>query len=528
MNVLNSKVTVAEMEMYDFRRNLLKLYQNLSDEDIKDLVYISTECPEDVKSGREYCQLLEKKGLIGPTNYDYVLDRLIDIGREDLAFQLMEHVCQSPHTPSSLSTHLLARLLGSGREDLAIELMKCKCRVPHLPSGLSSAHQTLMMVFNVKQGICTAHRRAIAKLHDPDYAMSEVGGLLEEYLCQSVLQSTKVDMAATVYQWSNFSVFEDRGTLGELLENTLESIFSFADAFRTHTVIILNSETAQLQSIQASATACNLAFDRFSEALADSGWNHDGRQDPIIRRTKRDFYVHVDTQAGSACRAIADLCEGLSGGKKIEETEGLVKEELFTIATAMYACWYSTPIYHWMRTLVQLAISSKLDLTRYHEHIIKVVTRHREPIIQYYSKFTQLLGRDILKMVDPILNMPQSKTLPSEKPTDTTPATDTCTHMEVFMAVYWYMFLLQLVALAAGSSSSQWEMAEQFAKVHQEFHQNSYAETPKSSMEVAGKIIVAANTQVESFRLHAIQLCPESSAEKVILRKLLPDTTTIS
>ena len=46
------------------------------------------------------------------------------------------------------------------------------------------------------------------------------------------------------------------------MENTLESIFSFADAFRTYTATILNSETAQLQSIEPSATACNLVFDR--------------------------------------------------------------------------------------------------------------------------------------------------------------------------------------------------------------------------------------------------------------------------
>ena len=84
------------MEMYHFRCNLLKLYQNLSYEDIKNLVYISPECPEDVKGGREYCQLLEKKGLISPTNYDYVLDRLTDIGREYLAFQLMERLHTRP------------------------------------------------------------------------------------------------------------------------------------------------------------------------------------------------------------------------------------------------------------------------------------------------------------------------------------------------------------------------------------------------------------------------------------------------
>ena len=263
-----------------------------------------------------------------------------------------------------------------------------------------------------------------------------------------------------------------------------------------------------------------MVFDRFSEALADSGWNQDGRQDPIIRRTKRDF--PVDTQAQSACKAIADLCEGLPCGKKIEEAEDLVKEEIFKFVTSIYACWYSTPMYQWMRTLIQLAASSKLDLTKYRKHFIRVVTRHREPIIQYYSKFTRLLGRDILRTVDPILNMPQPETSPSEETTDSTPTTDTYDHLE-YMAVYWYMYLLQLVALTCDSSSSQWEMAEKLAKIHLECHLNSTAEIFKASMEVAGKLITATNARVESFRLRAIQLCPESSAEKLLLSKLLPD-----
>jgi hypothetical protein len=224
------------MAMYHFRRNLLKLDQNLSDENIKNLVRLSPECPEDVKRGREYFQLLKKKGLIGPTNYDYVLDRFIDIGREDLAFQLMKRVCKSLHTPNCLTTHLLVRLLGRGREDPAIELMKClldrgieeqvielmkcKCRIPHLTSGLSSAHQTLLMVFTAKQGICTAHRKALSMLCDPVHAMNEVGRLLQGYCHRTILKSIQLDMAATVYQWPSFSVFEDRGTQGELLENT--------------------------------------------------------------------------------------------------------------------------------------------------------------------------------------------------------------------------------------------------------------------------------------------------------------------
>ena len=85
------------------------------------------------------------------------------------------------------------------------------------------------------------------------------------------------------------------------------------------------------------------------------------------------------------------------------------------------------------------------------------------------------------------------------------------------------MYLLQLVALAGGSSSSKLETAKQFAKIHQEYHQISYDKLMKSAMEIAAKLIAATNARVESLRLQAIQLCPQSSAEKVLLSKLLPD-----
>ena len=495
----------------DFRFNLFSIHQFLSDKDIKDLVYLSPECecPKDIQGGREYFEQLEGKGLISPSNYDYLLDRLTHIRKEDLATQLMLHSSQSQHTPSSLSDHLSACLLNS-----------LQCRVQRLPSGFSEPSLTLTMVYTAKQGICKAHTEAIEKLCDSS-TLNKVRGLLEAYLCQSVLQSTKIDMEATVYQWSSFSVFVDRGMLGELLENTLESTYSFFDAFCTNIGTVLDMETIQVQSIEPSAKACILAFDRFSEALADIEWNQSTRQDAINRKTSRVF--QVDIQGQSACEAIADICDGLPCVKSVEGAERSTKEELFTINTSMYACWCSTPMYHWMRTLIQIAASSKLDMTMYHDNIMKIVSEHREPIIKCYSIFTQLLGKDVMKMVDPVLNMPQ-QTVPSERPT-TTPTTDNYTMVE-YMTVYMYMYLLQLVALTGSSSSSQWEMAERFASIHQVFHENYYAQALKSSMEVARKIITATHAQVKNFKQHVIQLCPNSLAERFLISKLLSDVDT--
>ena len=133
------------------------------------------------------------------------------------------------------------------------------------------------------------------------------------------------------------------------MENTLERIFSFADAFRTYTATILNSETAQLQSIEPSATACNLVFDRLVK--------------------------------------LSQAVDGIPMEDKIEDLH-VVRKELCTCNKHSYnniilvvgkLIVYQS-MFHWMHTVNQLAASSKLDLKNYYEHIIKVVMRQRDPM----------------------------------------------------------------------------------------------------------------------------------------------------
>ena len=254
-----------------------------------------------MQSGREYFPQLEKKGLLSPISYDYVLDRLTIVGREDVATALMERICQSPHTPRTLSTHLLARLLASGKEDMALQLMHRKCRVQRLPNELSLPHQTLLLIFNAKEAICTRHRTAVAKLRDPTFLHTEIGWLVKAYYRYTLLQSTKMDMGATMYHWPSLSVFEVSGALGELLRKTLESIFSFTDAFSMHLRTIINTENIQLENIKPSAITCNMAFDNFIEALTDTEWNRDGRADALNHKKRRDCPIGIHARVLALC-----------------------------------------------------------------------------------------------------------------------------------------------------------------------------------------------------------------------------------
>ena len=186
-------VRTSNPELYYFRCSLLKVSQKLRTENLRELVYICTEIKstEHITKGHDLFLDLEKKGLIMPGNYDYLLDCLLQIGREDIATYLLECICQSPHTQWDVSNKMLDRLLKTGREEVALYFMKWMWKSLHAPStfaahmehlinsgrgdlvmelmgcmsclhqprGLQADQQTLQVVYYAKQRMCTSHIR---------------------------------------------------------------------------------------------------------------------------------------------------------------------------------------------------------------------------------------------------------------------------------------------------------------------------------------------------------------------------------
>ena len=190
-------------KLYDFRKNLLKVSQSLSDEEVKDLAYICPEIKstEGISKGCDLFLELEKKGLISPGNYDYLLDRLLQIAREDLATLLFERILHSSHTALAKLNTMLDRLLKTGRDDLALHLMQWMCRSPHtpryfieclkehlieggredlamqltvsmncldLPRRLQSSQQVMQAVYHAKLSMSASYKRALSMLSIPN------------------------------------------------------------------------------------------------------------------------------------------------------------------------------------------------------------------------------------------------------------------------------------------------------------------------------------------------------------------------
>ena len=188
----------------------------------------------------------------------------------------------------------------------------------------------------------------------------------------------------------------------------------------------------------------------------------------------------------------------------------------------MYATWCAVPIVHWMRTIIQLAASSKLDLTQYRDAIVKVATEHREPIVRYHNELSQIIGQDAMKNVDSVLKIrTHEMTMSTSDITSTTSSVQSSFDIESAMVVYYYAYLLQLLVLACDGSASPWEMTSKMSEHHCSLFKKNYEDALECSMEIARKLFISVHTEVENFKAKLIQQCPKSSAERMLLSGVL-------
>ena len=494
-------------ELYHFRCNLLKVSQKLRSDEVRELVYICTEikCTENIAKGHDLFLELEKKGLIMPGNYDYLLDRLLQIGREDLVTYLMERMCQSPHTqtkmlnrllksgrdevalyfmkwmckslhtPSTFPAHLMEHLINSGRGDLVMELMGHMSNL-HLPQGLQTDQQTIQVVYHAKQSMCASHKAALSMLSFTA-SSAQMNDTLAKFH-QEVRKCVGMHPEAIFIQWPNFPNFK------EILSNTLECIYPFANAFRDIVTTVNEVENVDVDRIRMPAATCNVTFDDFNKVHASTQWSPSEREAALHVRNMRNIpgSIHIQT----AVKSISSVCEGLLCRRMTEEAKAKINDRLFILETAMYVLGCAVPMHHWMRAIIQLAASSKLDLTKYRDTIVKVATEHREPIVQYHNELTQIIGQDPMQTIDSVLKINKLVTSTSGI-TPKTASIQSKFDLEGYMVANWYIYLLQLLVLACDSSANPWEIASKTGEHHCSFHKKNHNKIRECGLENARK-----------------------------------------
>ena len=516
----------------------------LTTEHVKELAYICTEInTADITKGHDLFLELETKGFIMPGNYDYLLDRLLQIEREDLVTYLMERTCPFPHTQWNVPQELLDRLLKARRDGVTVHFMKWICRSPntltylpayllkhlinsgredlvlqivnclYLPQEFQTNQLIIQTIYNARKHMCASHKKALLML-----SRVQMSGTLKRHY-QDVRQSASIH--ANI-QWPSFSVWEGHGAIN--LSNTLDCVFSFADAYCTMLTTINRVENIDVDEMVTCATICQSTIDIFNAAHAVTKWNPSEREELVrFKETgKLPGAIHIQT----AIDCICSVCEGFLPLEILKETKAKVSDRLFILETALYAPRWTVPMYQWMQTIIYLAASSKLDLTKHRDIIVKLATEHKEPIVQYHNELSQIIGQDVMRNIDSVLQIDKH-----EMTSDITSiATSVRSKFELarYMVVHWYAYLLRLLVLACDCSASPWEMASRIGERHSSFHDQIDKERFECAMGIASKIFIANHTEVENFKVELIQRCRETSTKRFLSELLPPSSAELS
>ena len=452
---------------------LLKVSEQLFYGDVQKLLFLCPSIREasrpEIKEGYKLFYELEKQELLGPKKYGYLLERLKCIGRNDLAEFMVTETGIIPEIPDSF-------------------------RVPN---------QSLECVFHSKQLQYKSFRNELSRLTSNCHTWEVMVKAAWEDMKPVYAMSTPA-----VYQWQ--SLLDHESEIDQMITLSLQSICAFTEGFHTRLRIVADSDSFDVDMIRPWVDKCLDSSAQFNKALMPTQWNtvfrkriqqlHDERKDP------------VGVPAQNACKSITDICKGLMDGDCLDSITASVGRKLFTIESISYSAWAYMLMLQWLAMLVHMARHSKLDLAKYSGSIMSVVLVHKDHIFQSYEMLVDILGKEVMKIVDPLLQDTLASVFPGSPHNP-----NSYNHPNTILAAF-YTFIISLFAQSHGYSIDSAEVGRRLIEVL--YEQDSYSCQIHSCVRAARKMAHATSTEVENLK-KAVERSCSSFAQRVIVEKLL-------
>ena len=89
---------------------------------------------------------------------------------------------------------------------------------------------------------------------------------------------------------------------------------------------------------------------------------------------------------------------------RLDGITAVADHKLQTIESITYSAWVYVPMLQWLAKLVHMARCCRLDITKHFHNLVSVVLTHGNHICQSYGMLMDILGKEVMKMVDPYLH----------------------------------------------------------------------------------------------------------------------------
>ena len=192
----------------------------------------------------------------------------------------------------------------------------------------------------------------------------------------------------------------------------------------------------------------------------------------------------------------------------------LVIYKLLTIESISYSAWAYMLMLQWLAMLVHMARHSKLDLAKYSGSLVSVVLTHKDHIFQSYEMLVDILGEEVMKLVDPLLQNISTSVRTQGSPY----SSNSYNHPNTILGAF-YTFIISLLAQSHGYPIDSTEVGRRLIDVFYN-NQDLYNCQIRSCVSAARKMAHAMSTEVENLR-KSIERSYSSFAQRAIIEKLL-------
>ena len=394
-------------EHYIYRRQLLKVSDNLEVRDVERLCYlcrgvVPRDRAEEVREGTQLFDILEEHNYISPHNLEFLGMCLRDIGRERLIEEL------------------------PGDEATTCNPLPC------MPNSLQATKQ-MIVVFRRK-------------------AHWSIGTLAKIQLTNSIEMENicgEVHLAITAEQAKDLPISlwqpgeRCKVSIDEVVTTTLKSLFLYT---KSQLEAIQISCAQNIHKLKKPSKECTEQMKVLEEMLDKIEWNS-----KIRERVKAKA---LQTQEGQqACKNIREICTDLLRTEELDDNIQSIEDHLSALCSTRNSLWQVPLTYLWLINLLHLAKTSALDLTKHREVIWNLLIREKESIASNYDTLLLFVGKDTLEKLE---ITPQSQN------------TFTESHLNTVLVMGWpisrQIFLIQFASLAMGYSIDPMEIWRKYAK----------------------------------------------------------------
>ena len=348
------------------RAQLLQVCDSLTEDNVCKLSFLFADKlslrnrKEKIRSPLDLLTSLEATGVISMACPESLVEPLEEIGRKDLASQLLSHI-------SMLS----------------------------LPSSLNISHQLFEVKISMlkgKQSDYSMQRKILYIVANSDSV--SLNKQLVSPIAQTLLKLYDYSTVSKLSAETRAAVKHSKDLTG-LLCSTLSDIYSIYEFYFECLFHALECKKLDMDVLISYYKTCHSCYSSFEKCMSEMNWNMDLIKD--VRNEFTERRTPMGTPALKAVTCIYEVCSELCGGSELEEVMKMVDRNLYALESMHYTFCCRIIITQWVETLVFLLDEMAVTISTVRSTLLDILRKNLDSINCLYKPLSCVIGKTVME-----------------------------------------------------------------------------------------------------------------------------------